>query len=99
MRFRFETELWRWPAPTAAWTFVSVPAEAAGEIHEVVDGLTNGFKSVRVDVRVRDTRWRTSLFPAGSDGGYVLPIKKTVRAAESLDPGDTVPVEIELVDF
>jgi hypothetical protein len=99
VHFEFEAELWRWQArQSALWTFVSVPAEASADILEVVDGMTGGFGSVRVDVRVGKTRWRTSIFP-DSGGSFALPIKKAVRVAESLELGDVVSVQIELVDF
>ncbi|MFY1577182.1 DUF1905 domain-containing protein [Verrucosispora sp. WMMD703] len=31
-------------------------------------------------------------------GCYVLPVKRAVRAAEDLDPGDTAIVTVELID-
>jgi hypothetical protein len=32
----------------------------------------------------------------GSPRRYVLPVKKSVRAAEDLEPGDIAPVHLEL---
>jgi hypothetical protein len=99
VRYVFEAELWRWESRrTELWTFVSVPAEESDEIGAIVEGATNGFRSVRVDVSVGGSRWRTSIFP-GSDGRYALPIKKEVRVAEGLELGDVVTTEMELVDF
>lgn len=98
VHFEFEAEIWRWLAREELWTFVTVPAEASADITEVVDGMTGGFGSVRVDVQIGDTRWRTSIFP-DSGGTFSLPIKKSVRKAESLELGDLVTVRIELVDF
>jgi hypothetical protein len=40
----------------------------------------------------------TSIFPA-SQAGYVLPVKRQVRVAETLDVGDMAAVTLELVDF
>ena len=59
-------------------------------------GKRRGFGSVKVAVRVGDSRWNTSLFPQKS-GGWFLPIKKPVRVAEGLDFGDMVEVELELL--
>jgi hypothetical protein len=39
----------------------------------------------------------TSIFPGKA--GYVLPVKRPIRAAEALDVGDTATVTIELIDF
>lgn len=98
MRYEFSAELWRWSARRELWTFVSLPEDASEEIREVVGDLTNGFESVRVDVTVGATRWRTSIFPGG-DGAYSLPIKRLVRERESLELGGPVRVAVELVDF
>ncbi len=47
---------------------------------------------VPVLVRIGATSWETSLFP--KDGGYVVPLKDLVRAAEGLDIGDVVTVRL-----
>lgn len=93
----FEAELWVWDARRAdTWTFVSLPADASDAIGARV-GPRRGFGSVRVRVTVGATTWQTSIFP-DSERGYVLPVKRAVRAAEGLDPGDTATVRVELVD-
>lgn len=98
MRFEFESELWRWQARSdTVWVFASVPEEISDEIRQVVAGMEGGFGSVRVDVTLGATRWRTSIFP--SDRAYSLPIKKAVRTAEGVDLGDQVRIAIELIDF
>ena len=81
--------------------FVAVTGDAADAVagHELERrlelGKRRGFGSVKVAVRLGDSRWKTSLFPQKS-GGWFLPIKKPVRVAEGLDYGDTVEVELEL---
>jgi hypothetical protein len=93
----FEAELWVWDARRAdTWTFVSLPADASDAIGARA-GPRRGFGSVRVRVTVGATTWQTSIFP-DSERGYVLPVKRAVRAAEGLDPGDTATVRVELVD-
>ena len=92
----FTAEMWRWPAQDA-WRFVSLPAEFSDEIR-VTSGPPRGFGSVRVEVTVGATTWRTSVFPDASRGTYVLPVKKAVRHAEDLDDGDDVTVTLRLLD-
>jgi hypothetical protein len=82
--------------------FVAVTGEAADAIagHELERrlelGKRRGFGSVKVGVTIGASRWKTSLFPQKS-GGWFLPVKKPVRAAEGLDYGDVVSVELELL--
>ncbi|WP_306205059.1 DUF1905 domain-containing protein [Actinoplanes sp. RD1] len=96
----FDAELWLWDARRLdTWTFVRLPIDASDEIRDVADGLRRGFGSVRVRVTLGSSTWRTSIFPEKTTGAYVLPVKRAVRTAEQLEPGDTTTVTVELVDF
>ncbi|WP_432824881.1 DUF1905 domain-containing protein [Dactylosporangium sp. CA-092794] len=100
MVVEFAAPLWVWDARRAdTWTFVSLPVDASDEIRDATAGGRRGFGSVRVRVRIGTTSWKTSIFPGGGDGAYVLPVKAAVRKAESLSPGDTATVTVELLDL
>jgi hypothetical protein len=93
----FEAELWLWEARRDdSWTFVSLPIDASDEIRELTGGQRRGFGSVKVTATVGLTTWRTSIFPDSKQGAYVLPVKKAVRKAQSIEPGDLVRVTVEL---
>lgn len=93
-RYAFTAPLWQWKARRDEWFFVTVPAEISDEIRDIADGMTGGFNSVRVRVRVGDSRWGTSIFPG--EGGYALPMKKSVRTAEGILRDALVDIELEL---
>ncbi|MGH3739018.1 MAG: DUF1905 domain-containing protein [Micromonosporaceae bacterium] len=96
----FDAELWIWEARRAdSWTFVSLPAEASEEIRALTDAPARGFGSLRVRVTVGGSTWTTSIFPDSARGRYVLPVKRAVRKAESLDAGDTATLTVELIDL
>jgi hypothetical protein len=96
----FDAELWIWDARRdESWTFVSLPVEASEEIRELTGGQRRGFGSVRVRVMVGATTWRTSIFPDGARGSYVLPVKRAVRKAEGIEAGDVATVTVELIDM
>ena len=91
---RFRAELWEWEAK-GGWFFVTLPDELADDIRaRTDDGLRRGFGSVRVEATVGGSTWRTSVFPDTSSGSFVLPVKKPVRIAEGIEPGDTVDVSL-----
>ena len=92
----FDAQLWVWDARRAdTWTFVSLPAEVSEDIRERA-GPRRGFGSLRVRVTVGGSTWTTSIFP-DSTRGYVLPVKRAVRTAEKLAPGDVAAVTVELL--
>jgi hypothetical protein len=73
-----------------------VPAANAVHIraHSLAD--RGGFGSVRVEARIGDVVWRTSVFPQKT-GGYLLPVKADVRRRAGIAAGDEVRVELELL--
>ncbi|QZN84663.1 DUF1905 domain-containing protein [Cellulomonas sp. C5510] len=99
MTFDFEAPLWEWDARrTERWTFVSVPEEASDEILERAGVFARGFGSLRVEVTVGGTTWRTSIFPDGKQRAYSLPVKRAVRDAEGLTTGGPVRVRLRVLD-
>ncbi|GGW76851.1 hypothetical protein GCM10010503_63280 [Streptomyces lucensis JCM 4490] len=80
---------WRGPSP---YYFVAVPEPEAAGIREVAAMATYGWGVVPVRARIGGTAFATSLFPR--DGGYLLPLKKAVRASQGLSEGDDVRVEM-----
>lgn len=96
MTYSFTARVWEWSG-TASWYFVSVPEEQADDIEERHGRRAAGFGSIRVEVTIGASTWRTSLFPSNEEKTYVLPLKKAVRAAEGLGPGSTATVELVVV--
>ena len=100
LEYTFDAELWLWSAKDA-WTFVTLPLDAAEEIRFFHTGKgkpRRGFGSIRVKVTCGGSEWRTSIFPDSRSGSYVLPVKAAIRRAESITVGDTVPFHLSIVD-
>ena len=92
-RYDFTASLWLWK-DDSSWWFVTVPDDVSDDIEEQHGASAGGFGSIKVEVTVGGTTWRTSLFPSSEQRAYVLPMKKAVRTAEGLVDG--VPFEISL---
>jgi hypothetical protein len=73
-----------------------VPEEQSDEIRAHAFGNPRGFRSVKVEARIADVTWRTSVFPLNS-GGYLLPVKAEVRQKANIGAGDEVTVELALL--
>ena len=89
MRLNFSGEIWFWKGPSP-FHFVTVPQDESAELHAISALVTYGWGVIPVTAKIGKTRWETSLFP--KDGGYLVPIKASVRTAEGLELGDTVNV-------
>lgn len=93
MDVEFEGEIWHWRGPAPHY-FVTVPAEPCRELAALARSVTYGWGMIPATLRIGKTGWKTSLFP--KDGGYIVPIKASVRRAEQLGEGDTVTVQLEV---
>ncbi len=92
--FTFDAELYLWK-DEGSWVFLAVPVDVSEEIEDIVPDR-RGFGSVPVEVRIGGSTWRTSVFPDSARGAFVLPVKKAVRVAESVDVGDVVAVDLTI---
>ena len=96
LTYSFAAVLWLSAVEGASWVFATVPEALSDEVADSIP-IRPGFGSVRVEATIGSTTWRTSLFPDSKRGAYVLPIKKAVRSAESIDVGDEVMVDLKLL--
>jgi hypothetical protein len=88
--------LWLWSNERGSWHFFTVHEEQCGEIRAHSLLSRGGFGSVRVKARVNGVAWRTSVFPQKS-GGYILPVKASVRRDASIAAGDDITVELRIL--
>lgn len=101
--FTVEGPVWIWtgtgkdgePAK-GSWYFVSVTGEVAAAIRAASSGRSGAWGSVKVEVAIGKTVWSTSLFPSQSAGGYLLPLKATVRKAEKIAESDQIEAMLKL---
>jgi hypothetical protein len=91
MELTFDGIVWEWRGP-APYHFVTVPAPQSEVVSELASAVTYGWGMVPVDVSLGRTRWRTSLYP--KDGGYVLPLRDSVRNQEHIALDDKVRIRM-----
>lgn len=98
MTVAFTAALWIWNGEGGSWHFFTVPEEPSAEIRLEAGaaGPRRGFGSVRVEARIGDVAWRTSVFPQ-KGGTWLLPVKADVRRRAGVAAGDEATVSLELV--
>ena len=94
MELEFTGRLWEYEGE-APWVFVTLPTTLADQIDDYVTER-RGFGSVKVESTIGNSTWRTSIFPDKASGSFVLPIKKEIRQAERVHPGDTAQFRIRI---
>ncbi len=81
-----------------AWRFLHVNKKVSDEIKlTFAPRKAVGFGSIRVEVTVGKTTWRTSIFPDKKSGTYLLPTKASVRKAEGILDDEPVRFTIRIV--
>ena len=97
----FTAELWRWQGEGTTWHGMTLPKKEAEKIKlfvaETKGKKRRGFGSVRVQVKVGKTAWKTSVFPDSKSGSYVLFIKAAVRKQEDLKIGDSIKTHLTIL--
>lgn len=92
----FRARVWEHsPGDPGSWHFLTLPAELSEDI-ALEAGPRKGFGSIRVEVSIGKTTWRTSVFPDAATGSFVLPVKKHVRQSEGLHAGAICGVTLEV---
>ena len=99
------TQLWIWTtdAAPASWHFLTLDGEVAKAIHALAlmrrleGGRKRGWGSMKVRATIGETSWETSIFPAKEMGGWLLPVKASVRKAEGLVAGNLVRIVVEVI--
>ena len=93
MDVSFSAELFEWRGP-APFFWLSLPVDVCDYVRAEAREASYGWGAIPVAARIGGTQWETSLLPR--DGGYVLPVKKDVRAREQFGDGDTVAVSMSV---
>jgi hypothetical protein len=94
VEFTFTAEVWYWRGPSPFY-FVSIPKPHSDEIQDIKHHYSYGWGAIPAEITIGATHFTTSIFP--KDGGYIVPLKKAIRAAESIDEGSGVTVTLSLV--
>lgn len=80
-----------------AWRFLHIDKKTSDLIKKKFSAKAVGFGSIRVEVKVGKTVWKTSIFPDKKSGTYLLPTKASVRKAEGIVDDEPVSFSISIL--
>jgi hypothetical protein len=93
MDLEFTGNVWEWRGPSPFY-FVTVPVEESAQIEAASAMVTYGWGMIPVEASVGSSNWSTALF--AKNGGYVVPLKSVIRAAEGIVVGDLLTVRLRV---
>ena len=90
--------LWIWSGGNgpSGWHFLTLPERQAEQFRAQSLAQRGGFGSVRVEATINGVCWRTSVFPQKA-GGYILPVKASVRRDAGITAGDEVTFKLRIL--
>lgn len=94
--YRFMATLWEYNGPSS-WHFITINDPYAEQIRKDYQWPRRGFGSIRVQVTIGKTTWKTSIFPEKKKT-YLLPIKKEVREKEGIYKGNTITLSLMILE-
>ena len=93
--------MFRWQAENGVcWYFVYIDKDTSTKIQNTLRKTKIpriAFGSVRVEVSIGSSVWKTSLFPSSKEGIFMLPVKALVRRQESVEEGDLLDITLSLL--
>lgn len=98
MKIQFEGTVRLWPA-NEKFFLLGLPEDLSADIFEISEGLTNGWGSLKVEAKIGESIWQTSIFPDTKLGIFELPLKAEIRKKNDLGVGSITSCEIELLGF
>lgn len=93
--FEINGRVWEWEGK-GAWHFVTIDPKTSKQIKDEYHYPKRGFGSIPVNVTLNSSLWKTSIFPE-KEGTYLLPIKKSIRAQQGIQKGDTIKFTLEIL--
>lgn len=99
--FNFENPLWVYHPidgeQVGSWYFVTVPEPLSKHIRETFSIIERPFATLPVQIQVKNSIWKSSLFFDTKLNCYILPIKAAIRKKEALLVNDRLSVSITMV--
>ena len=96
MKYRVRAKVSVYPTAAAPWYLIYLPKKKSVEIKKRFGAKQRGWSSLPVEVTIRKTSWRTSIFFDRRAESYILPLKVGIRRKEEIGEGDEITFSLEI---
>ena len=95
LKFEFSAKIWLYPC-NKPWHFVTLPEKISKQIKYYYGSKGGTPGMIKIIAIIKNTQWKTSLFPDKRLNSYLLPIKASTRKHEELKENDQISITIIL---
>ena len=95
-KYGFKAKVWKYKGP-AGWYFVTLPRKLSMTIRKNHGLSEEGWGRLKANASIGKCKWQTAIWFDSKAGGYLLPIKASVRKAADVDAGSSISVSLQLV--
>jgi hypothetical protein len=91
--YQFKAVLWKQKS-TGSWHFFSLPIIISNEIRLNHKWQEEGWGRLKIEARIKNNSWKTSIWFDTKRNTYLLPIKWIIRSNENLKENDSAQITI-----
>lgn len=95
MKYSFRAKVWKYEGP-AGWYFVTLPKLLSKKIRRKFGPAEEGWGRLKTTAKIGKSEWKTSIWHDTRAGGYLLPIKASVRKSESIEIDNRIAIVLTL---
>ena len=95
INYDFSGHLWRDNLPNG-WHFITLPEALSKFIRKAHGNNESGWGRLKVEAKIGEVSWNTSIWFDSKSGSYLLSIKAGVRKKSQLKAGKLVFVELNI---
>lgn len=93
--YSFKGKVWKYKGLNG-WYFVTLPSSLGKKIRKTHVSSEEGWGRLRTSAQIKKTQWATAIWFDTKIGSYLLPLKSTVRKAESIEINSIVKVDLQI---
>ncbi len=95
MKYTFSAKVWKYEGK-ASWYFVTLPKLMSKKIRKGHGFDEEGWGRLKATAAVGTSEWKTSIWHDTKAGGYLLPIKASVRKVEGIKIDQRIKIVLNL---
>ena len=94
-QYTFQANIWKYDG-SGGWHFVTVPKILSNKIRKNHAIDEEGWGRLKTIAKIGECEWKTSIWYDSKSGGYLLPIKASIRKSAGLKENTRVAAILKL---